>query len=172
MTLHRFRLPVLLALAATLAGLSGCHRDTSADDKAAINASVQRFGQAIENRDLDGIMAYYAPGNSLLVYDVITPRQYAGADAYRKDWQQTLAPYVGPIHFETHDWTVDTEGNLAYAYGTSSMSGADKDGKPVNVTVRVTDVYRKIDGKWLVVHEHVSVPIAPVTDKPDFDSKM
>ena len=27
------------------------------------------------------------------------------------------------------------------------------------MTVRVTDVYRKIDGKWLIVQEHVSVPI-------------
>jgi ketosteroid isomerase-like protein len=27
------------------------------------------------------------------------------------------------------------------------------------MTVRVTDVYRKIGGRWLVVQEHVSVPI-------------
>jgi len=40
------------------------------------------------------------------------------------------------------------------------------------MTVRVTDVYKKIDGKWLVVHEHVSVPVDPTTNKPDMDSKL
>jgi hypothetical protein len=37
--------------------------------------------------------------------------------------------------------------------------------------VRVSDVYRKIKGQWLVVHEHVSVPIDLATSKPDFASK-
>ncbi len=32
--------------------------------------------------------------------------------------------------------------------------------------VRVSDVYRKIDGKWLIVQEHVSVPIDFTTGKP------
>ena len=34
-----------------------------------------------------------------------------------------------------------------------------RDGKTLDLTVRVTDVYRKIGGKWLIVHERVSVPV-------------
>jgi len=174
MNLKHLRTPILVALAAAaLIGLAGCHAaDTTAADKAAINASVQRWAAAVEARDIDGIMAYYVQDDSLFVYDVIPPRQYVGAAAYRKDWEQTLAPYVGPIHISVADWAVDVDGNLAYAHGTSLLSGNDKDGKPMDINVRVTDVYKKIDGKWLVVHEHVSVPIDPVTNKPDFQSKL
>ena len=32
----------------------------------------------------------------------------------------------------------------------------------------MTDVYRKTDGKWLIVQEHVSVPVEIDTGKPDF----
>jgi hypothetical protein len=37
--------------------------------------------------------------------------------------------------------------------------------------VRVTDVYRKLKGKWLIVQEHVSVPVDLATQKPDLLSK-
>jgi len=36
---------------------------------------------------------------------------------------------------------------------------------------RVTDVYRKIKGNWLIVREHVSVPVDLNTGKPDLSSK-
>jgi len=32
-------------------------------------------------------------------------------------------------------------------------SGTMTDGSPADMTVRVTDVYRKIDGKWLIAQE-------------------
>ncbi len=44
-------------------------------------------------------------------------------------------------------------------------------GKALELTVGVTDVYRKINGKWLIVHEHVSVPVDPNTGQADLQSK-
>lgn len=41
----------------------------------------------------------------------------------------------------------------------------------MEVTVRVTDGYKKINGQWLISHEHVSVPVDLATMKPDLDSK-
>jgi hypothetical protein len=35
----------------------------------------------------------------------------------------------------------------------------------------VTDVYRKIKGKWLIVQEHVSFPVDLATGKADLLSK-
>jgi ketosteroid isomerase-like protein len=51
-----------------------------------------------------------------------------------------------------------TVGSLGYGHSIQRVSGAMRDGKTLDLTVRVTDVYRKIGGKWLIVHEHVSVP--------------
>jgi ketosteroid isomerase-like protein len=102
----------------------------------------------------------------------VPPRQYVGATAFRKDWQEFLAIFPTTLHAETIDWKSEAEGNLAFGHGAFRTVGPDKDGKPLDLTVRVTDVYRKIDGKWLAVHEHVSFPVDLATGKPDLNSKL
>src|ERR1017187_8985317 len=138
---------------------SSCSRMNSSNDAADINASVKRLVAAVNAKDINGIMAYYTPDESLFVYDVVPSREYVGVTAYRKNWLGFLAIYPTTVHAETIDWKVEAEGNLAFGHGAFRTVGPDKDGKPLDLTLRVTDVYRKIDGKWLVVHEHVSVPV-------------
>src|SRR5579872_1518860 len=140
-------------------------------DEAAIRALEARFAAAFNAKDLDAIMKVYVPDDSLLVFDVVPPRQYAGANAYRKDWQELLGLFPGPLKFEINDLHVVASGSLGYAHSIQHLSGADAKGQTIDLTVRVTDVYRKIKGHWLVVHEHVSVPVDLATGKPDLASK-
>jgi ketosteroid isomerase-like protein len=143
-----------------------------ANDEAQIRALAQSFQDAFNNKDLDAIMKIYAPGDQLLVFDLVPPRQYVGYDAYKKDWQSTLDLFDGPITFVLSDLAVTTDGHgLAYSHSIQHVSGKLKKGDPVDLTVRVTDVYKKIKGKWLIVHEHVSVPVDLDTNKPDLQSK-
>jgi ketosteroid isomerase-like protein len=116
-------------------------------------------------------MKVYVADESLFVFDVIPPRQYVGAKAYRKDWEGFLGTFEGPITVDLSDLSVTTSGNLAYGHSIQHTAGTDKKGKKLDFTMRVTDVYRKIKGKWLIVHEHVSVPVDFDTGKPDFSSK-
>jgi ketosteroid isomerase-like protein len=51
------------------------------------------------------------------------------------------------------------------------VTGTDKQGKKLDMTLRVTDVYQRIRGRWLVIHEHVSVPVDLDTGTPDLASK-
>jgi len=136
-----------------------------------LTASLQRLVAAVNAKDLNAIMTYYTPDETLLVFDAIPPRQYVGAAAFRKDWEGFLGAYPGTVHAEVSDWKTETEGNLAYGHGIFLTTGPDKDGKPLDLTVRVTDVYKKINGKWLVVHEHVSWPVDLATGKADLSSK-
>jgi len=164
----------ILAAATVLAGCiaSSCSSVSGTNDAADINASVQRLVAAVDAKDINAIMAYYTPDESLFVYDAIPPRQYVGAAAFRKDWTEFLAAYPATVHADTTDWKVEVEGNLAFGHGAFRTVGPGKDGKPLDLTVRVTDIYRKINGKWLVVHEHVSFPVDLATGKPDFNSKV
>jgi ketosteroid isomerase-like protein len=141
------------------------------NDEAEINASLQHLVASVNAKDINGIMAYYTPDESLIVFDAVLPRQYVGAAAYRKDWEDYLAAYPGAIHSDVTDWKMETEGNLAYGHGIFHTTGPDKDGKLLDLTLRVTDIYRKQDGKWLVVHEHVSWPVDLATGKADMSSK-
>jgi ketosteroid isomerase-like protein len=140
-------------------------------DIAKIKALETHFADAVAAKDLDGIMKAYVPDDSLFVFDVAPPRQYVGAKAYRKDWDDFLKTFPGPVQFTITDLSVTAEGPLGYSHSIQRLAGKGADGQQIDFTVRVTDVYRKTKGQWLIVHEHVSIPVDVMTGKPDFSSK-
>ncbi len=142
-----------------------------ADAGADIRALEERFVAAFKAKDVDAIMKAYAPGQTLVVFDVVPPRQYVGAAAYRKDWQTFFNSLEGPITVELSDLEVGADRNLAYSHSIQHVAGTDKQGKKLDLTVRVTDVYKRARGRWLIIHEHVSVPVDLDTGKPDLSSK-
>jgi uncharacterized protein (TIGR02246 family) len=142
-----------------------------ADARADINALEDGLIAAVKAKDLDAIMKVYVPDQTLVVFDVVPPRQYVGAAAYRKDWQDFLGLFTGPITVGITDLSIVSDHNLAYGHSIQRVAGTDKAGKTIDLTVRVTDVYKKIKGHWLIVHEHVSVPVDLDTGKPDLSSK-
>jgi uncharacterized protein (TIGR02246 family) len=155
-----------------LAGFGGTQRASAqGKDEQAIRALEDQFAAAFNARDLDAIMKIYVPGNELFVFDVGVPRQHVGWENYKKDWRDFLAEFRGPIKFDIHDLSIVTDGKLAYSHSIQHVAGIGADGSPIEFTARVTDVYRKIDDKWLIVQEHVSVPIDFTTGKPDMTSK-
>ena len=142
-----------------------------ADDRADIRALEERFIAAFEAKDVDAIMKVYAPNQTLVVFDVVPPREYVGAAAYRKDWQTLFGSFDGPITVELTDLDVVADRNLGYSHSIQHVAGTDKQGKKLDLTVRVTDVYKKARGRWQIVHEHVSVPVDLDSGKPDLTSK-
>jgi ketosteroid isomerase-like protein len=66
----------------------------------------------------------------------------------------------GPITIQNSDMKVTSHGEMAFATYIAHLTGKGKDGNPMDVTMRITDVLRKSSGKWLIVHEHVSYPAA------------
>jgi uncharacterized protein (TIGR02246 family) len=151
--------------------VSSCSKPKE-NDVAQIQALEKSLADAFMARDLNGFMAAYMPDDSLIVFDATPPRQYIGANAYRKDWEGFLATFPGPIRGEMIDYRIETEGNLGYGHGFIRMVVIDKDGKQLDSTFRATKVYRKINGKWLIVHEHDSWPVDMASGKADFTSKQ
>src|SRR4029077_17219631 len=91
--------------------------------------------------------------------------------AYRKDWQTFFDSFEGPLTVELTDLDVAADRNLAYSHSIQHVAGTDKQGKKCDLTVRAPDVYKKVRGRWLIVHEHVCVPVDLDTGKPDLASK-
>ena len=57
------------------------------------------------------------------------------------------------------DLGITADGNLGFSHSFQHITGTDTQGRPVNRTVRVTDGYSKVGGNWLIVLEHISVPV-------------
>lgn len=145
--------------------------DIKAQDIADIKEVEDRFITAFRAKDVNAIMQLCVPDQSLVVFDVTPPLQRTGAQAYRKDWEEAFSRFEGPLQAEISDEEVITGGGVAYVLSIHHVTGTMKGGKKVDYTVRVTDGFKKINGKWLIAHTHVSFPVDMRTGKADIESK-
>ena len=161
---------VLLALMVINFGIVHIVRADS-NDIAPIRNLEEKLAAAIAARNLDAIMQVYVPDETLFVFDVIPPRQYVGAKAYRKDWGDFLGSTKGPLKYHITDVAISAVGTISYGHSIQHLVATGVKGDPIDLTMRVTDVYRKIKGNWLIVQEHISVPVDLDTGTPDFSSR-
>ncbi len=160
---------VALALAVSLPAQTKSAK-SSDGDKQKIEALYQAYSQAFKAKDVNALMAFYDP-NETFVFDLVPPREYPSWAAYKKDWEELFAAMPGPADDNVSELAVTVEGPIAYTHSIQSGYFTGKDGSKLEVAVRVTDVLHKVKGKWLIVQEHVSVPVDLASGKPDLMSK-
>jgi uncharacterized protein (TIGR02246 family) len=144
---------------------------TIKNDEEAIRALEDKFAAAFNAGDIDAMMKNYIPDKSLVVFDVVPPRQHLGADEYHKAWEGFFSHFKNTPKIAITDLSITVDGNLGFSHSIQHVTGTDTQGHPVDRTVRVTDGYRKIGDNWLIVLEHVSVPVDLKTGKADVSSK-
>lgn len=165
-------LPTLALAACVALCFPPLHAQAKAD--AAAEAGVRQwldsFTKAFEARDLNATMALYSP--EVVAYDVVPPLQYVGGDAYRKDWDTFYSGFKGPLHLELRDVHILASGNLAVVEALEQVSGTQaSNGQPTTMWIRATTALRKVNGHWLDVHDHVSVPVDMDSGKAMMDMK-
>lgn len=134
-----------------------------AEDNREIRELLSRWEKAFSAKDIDGVMSCYATGERLVAFDIVPPLVRNGRDAYRKNYEGFFAMYDGPLQMEIRDLQITASGDVAFITCLERMSGILKGGQKSDVWCRVTSGLSKIEGKWLIIHDHVSVPV-------DFDS--
>jgi len=107
----------------------------------------------------------------VIAYDIVPPLQYVGKDAYRRDYEEFLAQYEGPIETEFRSVSIVAGNNVAFIHSLERISGTLKSGQKSEVWVRATSGLRKINGKWLIVHDHISLPVNLEAGKAALDLK-
>jgi len=135
------------------------------EDEAAIRMLEDKFAAAFNAGNIDAMMKHYIPDKSLVVFDLVPRQQYYGADEYRKDWEEFFSHFKGRPRITITNLEITADGSLGFSHSIQQITGTDTQGHPVDRTVRVTDGYRKIGGKWLIVQEYISVPVDVATGK-------
>ena len=92
--------------------------------------------------------------------DYCVPMKYEGAKAYRDSWDEWHPETTGESLFDLHELKVVTSENVAFAYGFIHCGGTLPDGKKFEDWVRATFCLEKRKGRWLVTHQHISMPRA------------
>ena len=127
------------------------------DSETQIRLLLDNWAKAFHDRDIEKIMSMYDPAG-VVAYDIVPPLQYASYAAYKKDYVQFLAQYKGPIEVKFQGLRVVAGNDVAFAYVLEHLSGALVDGTKSDMWIRVTSCFRKVHGRWLDVHDHISVP--------------
>ncbi len=123
--------------------------------EALIRKRIEEYAKAISAKDIDGVTSFFAP--NLVSFDLQPPLRYAGADNKGREWQKAFAAYRA-IAYEIHELNVTAHGDLAFVRGLNHFNGTLVGGHITDLWVRWTACFGRIDGVWLVVHDHVSVP--------------
>lgn len=152
--------------------LGGCHlghhtTTNARKDVDAIKARYAQWKRAFEARDVNGVMALYAP--DVVAYDAVPPLQFIGADDYRKDYATAFARFSEPPKISIPRIHIEQSGNIAFAFGLERLRATTTAGKAVDIWVRFTDGWERRNGQWVIAHEHVSVPVDMATGKARLD---
>ncbi|MEW6144250.1 MAG: SgcJ/EcaC family oxidoreductase [Thermodesulfobacteriota bacterium] len=134
-----------------------------------IRKLIDDWRDAMRGGDIDAIMSFYAP--DIRLFDIIPPLEHKGQEAYRKIWDMCLPAFEGPIECEVRDLRITAGDDMAFSHGLYRFWGTMTDGKKMDMWARGTVCYRKLDGKWMIVHDHHSVPIDMSTNQALFDLK-
>jgi ketosteroid isomerase-like protein len=127
--------------------------NNKAIEEAQIRQRIESWARAIRAKDVDAVMSMYAPG--IVSFDVEPPLQYVGTKA----WPEVFASFEGPIGYEIRGLSVTTGDDVAFSHSLNRLSGTTKNGPKTGSWVRWTGCFRKIDGQWLITHDHASVPV-------------
>jgi len=150
--------------------IMGSHAFASSEsDRDEIIALNRAQLAAFDKKDLDKVMSYYVDDRDVVFYEDTTPFQVSGVGALRK-LDQDFFDSATQIHDTMEEIAVVSSGDLAVAHYTLLLEFKDKDGTHKQ-RERFTQVLKKVNGKWLIWHEHLSVPYDPATGKAVLQAK-
>lgn len=136
---------------------------TGTDETAALRAAVLTMFERFAQGDIAGMEEVLADDCTL--WDLATPRLIAGPaerNAFHDgDREQSRAR--GALTWEVEFLREDVWGDVGLVCYTYDFAYAPPN--PAAVTVRITDVLRRVDGAWSIVHHHEGpVPDGAVGD--------
>ena len=78
-----------------------------------IRQLIERWMQAVRDRDIPNIIAPYA--DDIVAFDAIQALQFKGKATYQAHWEMCMGMCPGPMVFEYAELTVHAAGDLALA---------------------------------------------------------
>ena len=140
------------------------------DDAAQIAKALHDGAKAVEACDPEGMIAPFLKADNLVMFDWNTPRSRGWDDLNRANLEFVdivAEPYCR--YLEIHPVILSPD--AAYTRAVLEAGGLLKDGARIDMTIRSTDIWSKVNDRWLIVHEHNSFPADMKTGKVDFQSK-
>lgn len=141
----------------------------STEAEQAIRELVAERVAAVRAKDPAPLAARQDP--DMVAFNVLPPLHLQGSDQVRAQTQAWFAAYPGDIGYDVHDLRVTADGDIGFCSFLYNVTGTLADGQQVDMWVRATLGCRRIDGTWLITHDHESVPFDAQTGQALIDLK-
>ena len=149
----------LVATATTAARYASATTERgAAGDDAEIRATLERLFVAWSDLDPAKAAPFYAKEANLTFFDV-APMKYSGWAEYAAGVPKAFASYSAGKFTLHDDLRVHRRGNEGWATATWQGDLTKKAGGVEHIAGRYTAVLVKRGKSWLLVHEHMSVPL-------------
>jgi uncharacterized protein (TIGR02246 family) len=139
---------------------SRLNKPTAKQDEAEIRRLVAAWSEALVAKNADALTANYTA--DALLFDAIPPYKTVGADDIRTVWQNCLPHMPESFRSEHRDLVIHVDGDMAFVHGLHHFVPTPADHPSGQTWMRITVCFRRVEGKWKVVHEHVSIPFNPM----------
>jgi ketosteroid isomerase-like protein len=137
----------------------GSMTDENTTDEEAIRGLITRWIEAIQAKDIDGVLADHDP--DIVQFDVPPPYDgVRGIDAYRDTWPEFFEWIGRGARLELVELNVVAGADAGFAYGLFRCGTAEDFAANPDIRLRMTVGLRKSGDRWVVVHEHHSYPMA------------
>ncbi|MEQ1474681.1 MAG: nuclear transport factor 2 family protein [Candidatus Acidiferrum sp.] len=157
---RRLALSAAAAVLVAVVSFSVASALPSANDAATFRKLTDDYCAAWSSGGPDTAGEYYAKDDGLIFYDV-TPFSYHGWKEYVPGVKKALLDNAADAKLTAgKDLKVTRRGSIAWTTVPMHFYEKTKDGKVVEVDLRYTGIWEKRGGGWLLVHEHISAPMA------------
>ncbi|HYM00830.1 MAG TPA: nuclear transport factor 2 family protein [Blastocatellia bacterium] len=124
-------------------------------------ALIDKYYDSWSKLSTDAPADLYAKDADLTFYDVAPLKYSHGWAEYKEGVQKNFFNESNGAKLTPNDdLKVTRRGNVAWTTVTFHLKSDQKDGKTLELDGRHTAIWELRGGKWLIVHEHVSAPLA------------
>jgi ketosteroid isomerase-like protein len=133
-------------------------------DEAFIHHMIQVRQRAICHKDVETIISQYVPNVSSL--DLYKPQQGTSIHTIKSQMLKWFAGYIDTVPYKSSGLEIIVGDNIAFSHCLTSALGLINQHTKNNLWCRTTMCYQKINGNWLITHEHNSEPFSTVASVP------
>ena len=157
---YQWCLYVLFAFFGAMLTFVGARAQQKASDDATFRKLIDGYCAAWSSGNPENAAKFYAKDANLTFYD-LAPFSYNGWKEYDEGMRELLATNVESISLTAEkDLKATRHGNIAWTTVSMHALAKMKNGTTLDTPVRYTGIWEKRGKNWVLVHEHLSAPLA------------
>lgn len=151
---------VLFAFFGAMLTFVGARAQQKASDDATFRKLIDGYCAAWSSGNPDNAAKFYAKDANLTFYD-LAPFSYTGWKEYEEGTRDLFSANVESIALTAEkDLKTTRHGNIAWTTVSMHALAKMKNGTTLDTPVRYTGIWEKRGKNWVLVHEHLSAPLA------------